>query len=120
VKVLVVDDSRAMRMIVMRALRQAGFGHHDYLQATNGQEALDICTDAQPDVVICDLNMPVMSGLEFATQLQELKLTPQLVFVTTESRESTRQEAMRLGGVRYINKPFKPEMLAARLESILG
>ena len=64
-KILIVDDSKAMRMIVMRHLRQAGFGNHALEEASNGVEALTAATNAPPDLILCDWNMPEMNGLEF-------------------------------------------------------
>ena len=69
-QILVVDDSRTMRMLVTRTLRQAGFGGHDIVEAGDGLEALDVIRSVGADIVLCDWNMPRMSGLELLQTLR--------------------------------------------------
>ena len=69
-RILIVDDSRVMRSIVTRTLRQAGFGDHDVSEAANGVQALDVVAADTPDLVLCDWNMPEMDGLEFLVSLR--------------------------------------------------
>lgn len=68
-QVLIVDDSRAMRMIIRRTLRQAGFEDCAAIEAANGVEALKVMENHSPDLILCDWNMPEMSGLELLTTL---------------------------------------------------
>ena len=63
-KILIVDDSKVMRSIVKRTLRQAGFGNHDVVEAGNGAEGLEQVSEHTPDLVLCDWNMPEMNGIE--------------------------------------------------------
>lgn len=70
-KILVVDDSRSMRMIVKRTLRQAGFGDHEITEADNGQDALEQISGSIPDLILSDWNMPVMDGFELLQALRE-------------------------------------------------
>ena len=69
-KILVADDSRVMRQIVIRALRQAGEGGHDIAEAENGRHALEVIAAHRPDLVLSDWNMPEMTGIDFLTNLR--------------------------------------------------
>ena len=64
-KILIADDSKAMRMIVIRTMRQAGLEGHEIIEAENGKEALDLTRAKSPDLILSDWNMPEMSGIEF-------------------------------------------------------
>ena len=113
VTVLIVDDSSVMRKIVERSLRQSGMEIERVLEADNGQKALDLVPQGHPDVILSDINMPAMDGLEFVRQLQgleEAKGIP-VVMITTEGSQSRVMEALSLGARGYIRKPFTSEQV---------
>ena len=118
-KVLIVDDSKAMRMIVMRHLRQAGFGSHTLEEASNGVEALAAVTAAAPDLILCDWNMPEMNGLEFLKALRAKSVQVPFGFVTTESSPEMRQTAHTEGASFLIAKPFTVETFETTLSPFL-
>ena len=119
-KILIVDDSKAMRMIVARTLRQAGFGAHETAEAANGKEALAVLTGAQFDVVLCDWNMPEMSGLELLKALRAQGNNVPFGFVTSEGTAPMRQQAHDAGAAFLIAKPFTADAFEASLRGILG
>ena len=99
IRALIVDDSSAMRKIVERSLRQAGIDLAQVREAGNGAEALAILGEDSVDLILCDINMPVMDGLEFVRQLQAMdaaKRAP-VVMITTEGSESHVVQALSLG-----------------------
>lgn len=118
-RIFIVDDSKAMRMIVRRTLKQAGFGHYDVEEATNGAEALDkIRTDA-PRLVLSDWNMPDMSGYELLTKLREENIQVPFAMITTEGTPEMRAKASQAGALFLIQKPFTPEELARAVGTVL-
>lgn len=119
-KILVVDDSKAMRMIVARTLRQAGFEGHTIQEATNGAEALVAIREAAPDLVLCDWNMPEMSGIDLLTTLQREGRHLPFGFVTSEGTEEMRAMAMEAGAAFLIAKPFTADAFRLALRSILS
>ncbi len=118
-KILIVDDSKAMRMIVMRHLRQAGFENHALEEASNGQEALNAVCAAAPDLILCDWNMPEMNGLEFLKALRQKSIQVPFGFVTTESSPEMRQTATQEGAAFLIAKPFTVETFETTLAPYL-
>jgi two-component system chemotaxis response regulator CheY len=115
-KILIIDDSKAMRLIVKRTLRQAGFGNYEIEEASNGVEGLQAIERGSPDLVMSDWNMPEMNGLELLTKLREQKNTVRFGFVTTEGTPAMRQLAMESGAAFLITKPFT----AASFQETLG
>jgi two-component system chemotaxis response regulator CheY len=107
-KILVVDDSKAMRMIVLRALRQAGFGDADTIEAADGAEGLERVLAERPDVVLSDWNMPVMTGIDFLKQLRATGDETTFGFVTSESTPAMRELAIAAGAAFLVAKPFTP------------
>jgi len=112
-KILIVDDSKAMRMIVMRALRQAGLGTHKLVEASSGAEALASSQAEKPDLILSDWNMPEMSGIELLRALKAKGMAVKLGFVTSECTEEMQQLAKQEGAVFFLSKPFTPEALQA-------
>src|ERR1700744_3820270 len=108
-KILVVDDSRVMRPIVGRTLRQAGYGHCDVVEAVDGRDGLAQVRAEQPDLVLSDWNMPEMTGLDFLTALRTAGDQRPFAFVTSEGSETMRAQADRAGASFLIAKPFTPE-----------
>ena len=117
-KIMVVDDSKAMRMIVRRTLKQAGFTN-DVEEATNGAEALTKIRTEQPRLVLSDWNMPDMSGYELLTKLREEKINVPFAMITTEGTPEMRAKAQQAGALFLIQKPFTPEELARAVGTVL-
>ena len=108
-KILVVDDSKAMRMIVIRNLRQAGFGDATVLEADNGLIGLETARSEAPDLILCDWNMPEMSGIEFLKALRAEGDETAFGFVTSESTPAMRDQAIDAGAAFLLAKPFSAE-----------
>jgi two-component system, chemotaxis family, chemotaxis protein CheY len=120
-KTLIVDDSSVMRKIVARALQQCGINSAEICEAGNGAEALDVVRRERFDLVLSDINMPVMDGLEFVRQLQSVenaKGVP-VVMITTEGSESHVMEAITCGARGYIRKPFTPDQMKQHVLPLL-
>ncbi len=108
--VLTVDDSRTIRDMVSFTLKNAGF---DVLEAGDGVEGLDVLKNAVPDVIISDINMPNMNGIDFVKNLRELpafKFTPVLM-LTTEDSDEKKSVGRAAGATGWIVKPFDPDKL---------
>jgi len=121
-KVLIVDDSAVMRKIVERALRQAGLEIGEVLEASNGAEALVEVEKGSLDIILSDINMPVMDGLEFLKNLSKVeagKGVP-VVMITIEGSEARVVEALSVGAKGYIRKPFTPEQVKERVAPLIG
>lgn len=114
-KILIVDDSSAMRMMVKKTLRLAGFEGHDIGEADDGVKALAAIKTSRPDLVLCDWNMPNMTGLQLLEALTSdgVKLT--FGFVTTEATADMRSQAMGAGAKFLISKPFTADAFKAHL-----
>ncbi|MHB8189821.1 MAG: response regulator [Ferrimicrobium sp.] len=108
-KILVTDDSRAMRMIVTRQLRQAGFEDAEFAEAANGAEGLKAVASEEPDLIVSDWNMPEMDGLEFLQALRASGDTTTFGFVTSEGTPDMVKLARSNGASFLITKPFTPE-----------
>ncbi len=119
-KILIVDDSKAMRLLVKRTLRLAGFGDHDTIEATNGSEAIGVVQSEQPDLVLSDWNMPEMTGIQLLQSLREQGTDVNFGFVTTEASEEMRAMASEAGARFFITKPFTPESMEKTLTPIIG
>lgn len=119
-KILVADDSRVMRQIVIRTLRQAGYDNCDVVEAVDGRDGLSKVADFQPDLVLSDWNMPEMSGLEFLAGLRAGGDRRPFGFVTSEGSSEMREKAEAAGAMFLIAKPFTPEAFAEVLEPVLG
>lgn len=111
--VLIVDDSSTMRKIVTRCLRQAGLDFGEIHEAGDGREALQFLEGQTVDVILSDINMPNMTGLEFLKEKagnDAIKSIP-VVVISTESGNDIIDEAKSLGAVGSIKKPFTPDMI---------
>ena len=119
--VLVVDDSAAIRKILQRVLRQTGMAIRNIHEAGNGQEALDLLKTQSVDLVLTDINMPKMDGIQL---LAAVKASPQwravpVVMITTEGGETKVAEAVRLGAAGYVRKPFTADQIKEKLTGLL-
>ena len=119
--VLIVDDSNTMRKVILKALTISGFELGDCLEAGNGQEALIVLDSHWIDLILTDLNMPVMDGWEMVRHLKENPTCAEIpvVLITTEGSETRLRELYELGIKDYIQKPFLPETLRDVLTRIL-
>ncbi len=121
IKVLIVDDSSVMRKMVERSLRQAGVNISEVFEANNGMEALSLVRQNALDLVLSDINMPVMDGLEFIRQLQAVDSARgvPVVMITTEGSASPMGEALLFGARGYITKPFTPDQIKEQVFPLL-
>ena len=92
-KILVADDSKVMRQIVVRTLRQAGYGGHDIVEAENGRDCLEKALAEKPDLILSDWNMPEMNGIDCLAALRGSGSTIPFGFVTSEGSEDMRARA---------------------------
>ena len=117
IRALIVDDSSVMRKIVERMLRQAGLTQLVVHEAGSGTEALELLRTTPVDLILSDINMPSMDGLEFLRQLRAQKLAPRtpVVMITTESSEEHVKQAIQAGAQGYIRKPFTAEQVKERV-----
>lgn len=116
-KILYVDDAPSMRKLVEMVLSS----EFDLTLASNGQEALEATKKAQFDVIISDINMPVMNGLEFLEKVrseEQYKFTPVLMMTTEASREM-KDQGKKLGATGWIVKPFDPAKLPAIIRKVI-
>jgi two-component system, chemotaxis family, chemotaxis protein CheY len=122
IRTLIVDDSSVMRKIVERALRQAGLDSMEIHEAGNGIEGLEVLRSASFDLILSDINMPSMDGLEFLRQIQDQGLAPgvPVVMITTESIEEHVKQAILAGARGYIRKPFTPEQVKERVLPLIA
>ena len=120
--VLIVDDSPAMRTFVRRVLSLSALETGDVYEAGNGREALEVLGQKQVQLVLTDVNMPVMNGEELVLQLAaENKLSGLKVIVISTDRTPIRMERMmELGAHGYVTKPFTPEALCSEFEKVMG
>ena len=121
-RVLIVDDSPAMRAFVKRVIEMSGFEAGAFFEAGNGQEALEVLNGNWVDVILTDINMPKMNGEQFLRHVEgdeTLKSIPVIV-VSTDATEQRRAQMLGLGARGYVTKPFSPEELRQELEDVLG
>jgi two-component system chemotaxis response regulator CheY len=121
IQALIVDDSSVMRKIVERCLRQAGMDLGTVFEASNGAEALALVSENTFDLILSDINMPVMDGLEFVRQLKGMDIAKNIpiVMITTEGGERSVLEALSLGAKGYIRKPFTPDQVKEHVMPVL-
>ncbi|MBE1159486.1 response regulator [Dyella acidiphila] len=118
-KILAVDDSASMRGMVAFTLRSAGY---EVAEAENGQLALDTASSSKFDLVLADVNMPVMDGISMVRELRtraEYKGVP-ILMLTTESNTDKKMEGKAAGATGWLVKPFDPEQLLATVKRVLG
>jgi two-component system chemotaxis response regulator CheY len=118
-KILIADDSKTMRTIVKRALRQAGFENHSVEEAKDGAEALQAIKTSRPDLVLSDWNMPEMNGLDLLKALKSEGIQVDFGFVTSEGTPEMQQAARDAGALFVITKPFTAEAFQSALGPVL-
>lgn len=117
--VLIVDDSSTMRKIISRSLRQAGLPIDDIFEAGDGIEGLSALEGKTVDLILSDINMPNMDGLEFIKNVRAKGIKVPIVMITTEGGEDILKEAINNGASDSIKKPFTPDQLNEKLGGIL-
>jgi two-component system chemotaxis response regulator CheY len=117
-KVLIVDDSVTIRQMVAFTLRES---HFDVVEAENGADAIKKLVGHKPDLIVTDLNMPVMDGLTFIRNARALPATRYIpiLMLTTESQAEKKAEAKAAGATGWIVKPFDPTKLLAVIGKLL-
>ena len=120
--VLIVDDSPAMRSFVRRVMEVSGLETSLCLEASDGAEALEVLERNCVDLVLTDINMPRMSGVQLLRRLHESDLlrTLPVIVVSTDSTEVRMRQMLELGARGYVKKPFTPETLRQEIETVLG
>ena len=121
-KILIVDDSPLLRATARRAVLQAGVPAANVREAQNGKEALDALAKERADVVLLDINMPVMDGFQFVEQkAKESQLAGiKVALVTTEGNKKRLERMTQLGVTHYLRKPFEPEELRALVAELFS
>jgi two-component system chemotaxis response regulator CheY len=117
--VMTVDDSASVRQMVSFTLKGAGY---DVLEAVDGEDALEKLGDSPVDMVIADINMPNLDGIELVRKVRacpDKKFTP-ILLLTTESHETKKREGKEAGATGWIEKPFRPEQLVSTVKKVIG
>ena len=118
-KILIAEDERDIRDLVAFTLRFAG---HEVFAATNGEEALEMAPNVNPDLILMDVRMPRMTGYEACKAMKQnpdLKDIP-VVFLSAKGQESEIQQGLEAGAEKYLLKPFAPDQLSAQVKEILA
>ena len=118
-KILIVDDSKAMRMIVRRVLNEIGLESSEFIEATNGVEGAAAVKAHQPDLVLSDWNMPELTGVQALRELRASGVQVPFGFVTSEGTPEMRKAAEDAGALFLITKPFTAEAFRDVLDPIL-
>ena len=121
-RILIVDDSAAMRALIRRVVELSGFELSECFEASNGLEALALLQNEWVDAILTDLNMPSMDGETFLRELaaHELLRSIPTIVVSTDSTNQRIQRLLELGARGYLAKPFRPEDLREELDRTLG
>jgi two-component system chemotaxis response regulator CheY len=118
-KVLVVDDSGSMRQMVSFTLSEEGY---EVTEAEDGQKGLDALESADPELIITDIHMPNVNGLEFIKRVRKndkYKYTP-IIVLTTESENEMQEKGKKAGASAWLVKPFTPEQLNETVKKVSG
>ena len=117
--ILIVDDSASLRQVVAIALRGAGY---DVLEAQNGKDALGKLDGKKINLIISDVNMPIMDGISLVKEVKKLpayKFTP-IIMLTTEGAEEKKKEGQAAGAKAWIVKPFQPEQMLKAVSTLIA
>jgi two-component system chemotaxis response regulator CheY len=120
--VLIVDDSKSVRSVIKKIITISGFRMDQCYEAVNGKQALEILSKAWVDVILSDLNMPEMNGLEMLatikadSRLQEIPV----IIMSTEGSDEKRNAVLTMGAKQFIKKPFSPEHVRKVLYDVIG
>lgn len=114
--ILIIDDSSFQRTIIKKALLNEGYS---CLEADNGRLGLEIAEKESPDVIIVDLLMPDIDGIEFLKTIQEKKITTPVLVLTSDIQDATRDLCLELGARSFLNKPLRPDDLIPAIRKAL-
>ncbi|MDR1778456.1 MAG: response regulator [Clostridiales Family XIII bacterium] len=117
-KILIVDDAAFMRMMIIENLKKTGF--QEFSEAGNGEEAVTLYEAEKPDLVLMDITMPVKDGLVALQEIKEMDPAARVVMCSAMGQENMVIEAIKLGAVDFIVKPFKPERLLQTVKNVLA
>lgn len=124
-RILIVDDSMAMRKILQRVIRQAGFEQAEFLEAPNGAEGLKLFDPHSVDLILSDWNMPGMDGITFVQEARKknretvgTKIVP-IIMITSEGGAAKFKEARLAGANNFISKPFTPEVFEQKIKETI-
>lgn len=117
-KILIVDDAAFMRMMIKDNLKKAGYT--EFFEAGDGEAAVAIFNDQKPDLVLLDIAMPVKDGIQALQAMKQINPQAKVVMCSAMGQEGMVVEAIKLGALDFIVKPFKPERLIQTVKNILG
>ncbi len=119
---MIVDDSATMRKIIMRTMRMSGLDFDQTVEAGNGAEALEKLKGSAVDIVLCDINMPEMGGMEMVKKVREIDACKdtKIIMVSTESSQEVVDNAIADGANGFITKPFTPEKFREKLSPFMN
>jgi len=119
---MIVDDSATMRKIIMRTVRMSGLKFDRTEEAGNGAEALERLSASPVDIILCDVNMPEMGGLEMVKKVREMDSCKdtKIVMVSTESSQELIDSVIADGANGFITKPFTPEKFQEKLSPLMN
>ena len=120
-RILLVDDSPAMRSFIRRTILLSGLEASEFLEAGDGQEALDLLAGEKVGLILCDVNMPVMNGEQFLENMFSQGATENvaILVVSTDATVTRMERMLALGARGYVQKPFTPESMREALEAVL-
>jgi len=116
-KILLIDDSKIQRKWIKRTLAN---DKYEFIDAANGLEGLDMMTEHQPDLILCDLNMPIMGGLECMETMRTRELSFPLIIITADIQKTTKAKCLELGALSIIHKPIEEPALVSLVADILS
>jgi len=121
-KILVIDDAASIRQVVTMILAEEGY---DIVEAVDGVDGLEKLKNNEIDIIVCDVNMPNMNGVEFLEQVKtndeftDYKFLP-FIMLTTETGQEMKEQGKKLGAKAWLVKPFQPEMLVDAVKKLVG
>jgi two-component system, chemotaxis family, chemotaxis protein CheY len=117
-KIMLVDDAAFMRMMIKDTLQKNGYT--EIVEAGNGEQAINTYVAEKPDLILMDITMPVMDGLEALRRLKEMDSSIKVVMCSAMGQETMVVDALKLGAKDFIVKPFKPDRIMKTVNSILA
>ncbi len=116
-KILIIDDAKFTRTMLKKMINELG---HEILEAANGREGLDMICNEQPDIVLCDIHMPEMDGMELLKILNETHTNVSVIVVSADIQDETKEKCIDLGASEVINKPPIKENLLSAINNLLN